>query len=69
MSLIADLVVTSAAAAYAHFGMTLDVAQQHHQAQVERTVARVPATPRKPEPLVARPGDDCPKGAPATSRT
>jgi len=60
MSLIADLVVTSAAAAYAHFGMTLDVAQ-HHQPQVERTVARVPAAPRKPEPLIARPGDDCPK--------
>jgi hypothetical protein len=68
MSLIADLVVTSAAAAYAHFGMTLDVAQ-HHQPQVERTVARVPAAPRKPEPLVARPGDDCPKQPAATSRT
>lgn len=68
MSLIADLVVTSAAAAYAHFGMTLDVAQ-HHQPQVERTVARVPAAPRKAEVLVARPGDDCPKRAATTSRT
>lgn len=67
MSLIADLVVTSAAAAYAHFGMTLDVAQ-HHQPQVERTVARVPAAPRKAQALVARPSDDCPKGSAATSR-
>lgn len=68
MSLIADLVVTSAAAAYAHFGMTLDIAQ-HHQPQVERTVARVPTAPRKPEPLVAHP-TDCPdQKAPAVNRT
>ena len=66
MSLIADLVVTSAAAAYAHFGMTLDIAQ-HRQPQVERAVARVPAV-RKPEPLVARPAD-CPDKTPALNRT
>jgi hypothetical protein len=66
MSLIADLVVTSAAAAYAHFGMTLDIAQ-HRQPQVERTVVRVPAA-RKPEPLVARP-TDCPDKTPALNRT
>lgn len=66
MSLIADVLVTSAAAAYAHFGMTLDVAQ-HHQPQVERTVARVPAA-RQPQSLVARPSD-CPKREPAVNRT
>lgn len=66
MSLIADLVVTSAAAAYAHFGMTLDVAQ-HHQPQVERTVARLPAA-RQPQSLVARPGD-CPQRKAVISRT
>jgi len=66
MSLIADLVVTSAAAAYAHFGMTLDVAQ-HHQPQVVRTVARVPAS-RQPQSLVARPGD-CPERKAAITRT
>ena len=66
MSLIADLVVTSAAAAYAHFGMTLAVAQ-HHQPQVERTVARLPAA-RQPQSLVARPGD-CPERKAAVSRT
>jgi hypothetical protein len=66
MSLIADLVVTSAAAAYAHFGMTLDVAQ-HHQPQVVRTVTRVPAA-RLPQSLVARPSD-CPERKAAISRT
>jgi hypothetical protein len=66
MSLIADLVVTSAAAAYAHFGMTLDVAQ-HHQPQVDRTVARVPSA-RQPETLVARPAD-CPDRKAAVART
>jgi hypothetical protein len=66
MSLIADLVVTSAAAAYAHFGMTLDIAQ-HHQPQVERTVARVPAA-RQRESLVARPSD-CPERKAAVART
>ena len=65
MSLIADLVVTSAAAAYAHFGMTLDVAQ-HHQPQVERTVARMAA--RKPVPLIAR-QSDCPERKAALNRT
>jgi hypothetical protein len=66
MSLIADLVVTSAAAAYAHFGMTLDVAQ-HHQPQVVRTVSRTPPA-RQPENLVARPGD-CPERKAAVART
>jgi len=67
MSLIADLVVTSAAAAYAHFGMTLDVAQ-HHQPQVERTVARVQGAARKPEALIAR-QTDCPDRKAALNRT
>lgn len=67
MSLIADVLVSSAAAAYAHFGMSLDVAQ-HHQPQVERTVARVPAAAQKPDSLVARPGD-CPERKPAVNRT
>jgi hypothetical protein len=67
MSLITDLVVTSAAAAYAHFGMTLDIAQ-HHQPQIERTVARVRA-PRKPEPLVAHPVDCPDQKTPAVNRT
>lgn len=67
MSLIADVLVTSAAAAYAHFGMTLDVAQ-HHQPQVERAVARVPA-PRRPQSIVARPSDDCPKRQATVNRT
>jgi hypothetical protein len=56
MSLIADLVVTSAAAAYAQFGMTLDIAQHHHL-QSSHAVARV-QSPRKPDTVIAR---DCPK--------
>lgn len=67
MSLIADLVVSSAAAAYAHFGMTLDIAE-HHQPQLERTVARVP-TSRKPDSIVARPSDCPDRKTPAVNRT
>ncbi len=56
MSLIADLVVSSAAAAFAHFGMTLEVPEREPP-RAERTVAR--SQVRKPEP-VARSGEDCP---------
>lgn len=62
MSLIADIVVTSATAAFAHFGFTLDVPDREPP-QVERTVARTPVKKPEPEPVVAKPAkavDDCP---------
>ena len=54
MSLIADVVVSSAAAAFAHFGVTLDVPERE-PAKVERTVARTQV--RKPAVVKA----DCPE--------
>lgn len=56
MSLIADLVVTSAAAAFAHFGVTLDVPEREPP-RAERTVARSQA--RKPLPVISK-VIDCP---------
>lgn len=68
MSLISDIVVSSAAAAFAHFGMTLDVPDRE-QDKVERTVARTPQPaplPRQPAQqsaqLTAKAADeDCPE--------
>lgn len=57
MSLIADLVVSSAAAAFAHFGVTLEVPEREPP-RAERTVARSPV--RKQEPVVTRSAEDCP---------
>lgn len=47
MSLIADIVVSSAAAAFAHFGMTLDVPEREAD-KAERTVARTPQPATQP---------------------
>ena len=57
MSLIADIVVSSAAAAFAHFGFTLDVPEREPP-KVERTVARTQV--EKPAPAPAR-DEDCPE--------
>ena len=57
MSLIADIVVSSATAAFAHFGLTVDVPDRE-PAKAERTIARTPV--KKPEPLVAK-SSDCPE--------
>jgi hypothetical protein len=57
MSLIADLVVSSAAAAFAHFGVTLEVPEREPP-RAERIVAR--SQVRKPDPAVARTAEDCP---------
>jgi len=57
MSLIADIVVSSAAAAFAHFGVTMDVPDRE-PAKAERTIARTPV--RKPQPTAAHP-EDCPE--------
>ena len=64
MSLIADIVVSSAAAAFAHFGITLDVPERE-PAKAERTVARTPA-PRQ-QPAAAKSGD-CPERLAAIQR-
>ena len=57
MSLIADIVVSSAAAAFAHFGLTVDVPDRE-PAKAERTVARTQPEKPKPAPLKAA---DCPE--------
>lgn len=57
MSLIADIVVSSAAAAFAHFGMTLDVPDREPD-KSERTVARTPPPREHPSRAVA--AEDCP---------
>lgn len=56
MSLIADIVVSSAAAAFAHFGFTLDVPER--EPKVERTVARTQVDKPMPAPAKAH---DCPE--------
>lgn len=56
MSLIADIVVSSAAAAFAHFGVTLEVPGRE-PARPERTVARTQV--RKSEAAPLKP-EDCP---------
>lgn len=55
MSLIADIVVSSAAAAFAHFGFTLDVPDR--EPRIERTVARTQVERAMPAPAKAQ---DCP---------
>jgi hypothetical protein len=65
VSLIADLVVSSAAAAFAHFGVTLDIPEREPP-RAERTVARTQA--RKPQPAVTRSVEDCPDKQPAVLR-
>ncbi len=63
MSLIADIVVSSAAAAFAHFGLTVDVPDREPP-KAERTVARTQV--KKPQPVAdkAEPAaikaEDCP---------
>ena len=57
MSLIADIVVSSAAAAFAHFGFTLDVPDREPP-KVERTVARTQVEKAAPAPARI---DDCPE--------
>ena len=57
MSLIADIVVSSAAAAFAHFGFTLDVPDREPP-KVERTVARIQVEKAAPAPARA---EDCPE--------
>ncbi|HEX6866460.1 MAG TPA: hypothetical protein VF122_04435 [Caulobacteraceae bacterium] len=57
MSLIADIVVSSAAAAFAHFGMTLDVPDREPE-KVERSIARTPVPRGQPSRAVAV--EDCP---------
>ena len=59
MSLIADIVVSSAAAAFAHFGFTLDVPEREPPKE-ERTVARTQAAKRS-EPAVVKSVEDCPE--------
>ena len=63
MSLIADIVVSSAAAAFAHFGFTLDVPDREPP-RVERTVARIQVA--KPAPAKAQ---DCPDDQAKLQRT
>ena len=58
MSLIADIVVSSAAAAFAHFGFTLDLPEREPPKE-ERTVARTQAS--KSEPAVVKSVEDCPE--------
>jgi hypothetical protein len=65
VSLIADLVISSAAAAFAHFGVTLEVPDREPP-RAERTVAR--SQVRKPQPAVTRSVEDCPDKQPAVVR-
>ncbi|HYG26790.1 MAG TPA: hypothetical protein VD906_07775 [Caulobacteraceae bacterium] len=64
MSLIADVVFASAAAAFAHFGVSYDVPERA-QPQAERTVVR--STVRKVQPAPVR-EEDCPEKKPALHR-
>ena len=64
MSLIADIVVTSATVAFAHFGVVLDVPDREPP-RAERTVARTPI--RKQAPVIDR-ASDCPDHQAAVSR-
>lgn len=57
MSLIADIVVSSAAAAFAHFGLTVDVPDREPP-KAERTVARTHVRKIQPAALGA---EDCPE--------
>ncbi|HEX6858940.1 MAG TPA: hypothetical protein VF138_01895 [Caulobacteraceae bacterium] len=60
VSLIADVVFVSAAAAFAHFGVTYDVPDRQ-QPETQRTVAR---TQVKKQPAAqAAPPSDCPDKA------
>jgi len=65
VSLIADIVVSSAAAAFAHFGMTLDVPEREAD-KAERTVARTPQPAPQPTRQSANlaakaAAEDCPE--------
>lgn len=61
MSLIADIVVSSAAAAFAHFGVTLDLPERE-PVQPERTVARTPVPKAEPAAAAApAANEDCPE--------
>ncbi|HEY3695180.1 hypothetical protein [Phenylobacterium sp.] len=52
--LVAAVVVHSSAAAYSHFGVTLEPMQIEHPVPVERTVART--APKKVTKVSDRPG-------------
>ncbi len=56
MSLIADIVVSSATVAFAHFGLTVEVPDREPPRE-ERTIARTPV--KKPQPIAAK-ASDCP---------
>lgn len=60
--IVAAVVVHSSAAAYSHFGVTLDAHQTAPPAPAERTVART-AAPKKVLKMSAPPekADDCPQ--------
>ena len=64
MSLIADVVFASAAAAFAHFGVSYDVPERE-QPQAERTVVRSTVKKAQPSPLKA---EDCPDRKPTIHR-
>jgi glutathione S-transferase len=64
MSLIADVVFASAAAAFAHFGVSYDVPERE-QPRAERTVARTKARRAEPMPLKV---EDCPEKRAAIHR-
>ena len=63
MSLIADIVVSSAAAAFAHFGFTLDVPDREPP-KAERTVARIQV-----EKVAPAKTQDCPEERARLQRT
>ena len=61
MSLIADIVLSSAAAAFAHFGFTLDVPDREPP-KVERAVARIEVEKVAPAPApTPAKAEDCPE--------
>ena len=56
--LVAAVVVHSSAAAYSHFGVTLEPVRPEHPAPIERTVART--APKKAEKIGVEKTADCP---------
>jgi hypothetical protein len=56
--LVAAVVVHSSAAAYSHFGVTLEPVRAEHPTPIERTVART--APKKVEKTGAEKTAECP---------
>ena len=56
--LVAAVVVHSSAAAYSHFGVTLEPVLTEHPTPIERTVART--APKKADKVGAEKTADCP---------